>query len=217
LSRLKLFVALAVVVLLVGPQVATADITAVNLGTAAPPTTLGPYTMTPFPLDPRPLFGTVTNVPSPLGGAVGFSDTREHVRVGSGWATWSHGYTGDVYFSPSLATSLTLTLPPNTGAFDFWAEPDPFATFTITAVANDGTTLSESVSGIGGASGFGFFASAGTSITSIAISSAADFGIGEFGIAASVSGVPEPTTIALFGVGLCGLLGYAGRRRKRTA
>lgn len=64
-------------------------------GTAAPPPTLGPYSMTPFPADGQPT-GPVTAVAGPTG-PLGFDQSVDHTTVGAGWATWSHGYTGDVY------------------------------------------------------------------------------------------------------------------------
>src|SRR5262245_46265683 len=89
-----------------------ADITGVPGGTAAPPTSLGPFAVTAFPDDARPNFNLVGDVPSPLGGNVSFSTDLLHVEVGDGWQSWSHGYTGDVYYELNQATSLTLDLPP---------------------------------------------------------------------------------------------------------
>ena len=116
--------------------------------TAAAPATLGQYEMTAFGDDARPVFSLVSDVASPLGGVVGFSPELDHREVGSGWATWSHGYTGDVYYSSGL--TATLDLPDGTGAFYFFAEPNPFSPLTITAVVG-GTTFSQVVDGQGGA------------------------------------------------------------------
>jgi hypothetical protein len=154
-------------------------------GTAAPPATLGPYTMTPFGADPQPLFTDVTSVASPLGGSVGFSPALNHRQIGAGWATWSHGYTGDVYYTNG-GTSVTMTMPANTVAFYFYAEPNPFAVFNITATAQDGTTSGPiPVDGNAGATYFGFYATAPDTIASITVSSTVDFAVGEFGIAAN--------------------------------
>jgi hypothetical protein len=138
------------------------------------------------------------------------------------WATWSHGATPRVYFSGNSSTAVinnseTLTLPAGTGAFQFWAEPNILSTFTVTATANDGTTLMESINGNGGASGFGFFADPGQSILSITVSApsaALGFGLAEFAISRTI---PEPSTLALFGVGMASVLGYVARRRKKEA
>ena len=79
-------------------------------GAGPPPVTLGPYTMIPVQPDERPLGDIVTGVPSPSG-PIGFSPALEHLRVAQGWATWSHGYSGDVYMTDP-ALSVTVTLPP---------------------------------------------------------------------------------------------------------
>ena len=152
-------------------------------GTGAPPATLGPYPMTPFGLDSQP-FGFVTGVTGPSGD-VAFSPALDHVRIGQGWATWSHGYAGDVY--PTFGgLSATLALPSGTSAFYFYAEPNPFAVFNITAVAQDGTSSGPiAVDGFAGAQYFGFYSTGSEHIASINISSNVDFAIGEFGIGAT--------------------------------
>jgi len=198
---------------------AGAVITAVDLGTGAPPTTLGGYTMTPFGPDPTPEGSTVTSVASPLGGAVTFSIGLSHWVIGSGWATWSHGYSGDVY-STDGALSVTLTLPANTAAFYLYAEPNPFAIHTITVTANDGTFLSLPVNGNAGARGYGFYLSGPGSLTTLTVSSpTTDFAIGEFGIA-KLSGTPTLPegwvgSAGLWVLGLT-LASLAGLRRREA-
>jgi hypothetical protein len=175
--------------------------------TAAPPTTLGQYTMTAFGDDVRPIFTSVSDVTSPLGGVVEFSTPLEHREVPSGgWQTWSHGYTGDVYWTVG-GLSVTLDLPAGTGAFYFYAEPNPQAPFSITAVV-DGQIQTQVVNGLGGATIFAVYTDDFAEIDSISISSSRDFAIGEFGVAA----VPEPSTLLLMGAGL-----LATRLRRRKA
>jgi hypothetical protein len=154
-------------------------------GTGAPPSTLGPYTMTAFGPDSQATGVNVTGVTSPLGGTLAFSPALYHVLATSaGWATWSNGYTGDVYTpGPYSGTSATLTLPSGTAAFYFYAEPNPFLTYTITATEGSGTTSGPvSVYGEAGAKYYGFYATGGSTIATISITTSIGFAIGEFGI-----------------------------------
>src|SRR5690606_523643 len=71
-----------------------------QFGSGAPRTAYCAPRMTSFPVDARALFTGVTTVPSPLGGDVGYSSPCNIRQIGiGGWATWSHGYTGSVYYS----------------------------------------------------------------------------------------------------------------------
>ena len=157
-------------------------------GTAAPPSTLGPYTMTPFGLDPQGLNVSVSGVPDPAG-AIAFAPALNHLRVGQGWATWSNGYTGDVYSNPG--TQTTITLPPGTKAFYFYAEPNQFQLLSVEAVAQDGTTSGPiNVQGDSGAQYFGFYGTGDATLASITVTTAdpTGFAVGEFGIDGVVIG-----------------------------
>lgn len=164
-------------------QAAGSGITFVGTpGTSAPPSGLGPYVTQPFGTDPQPGFTPVSSVAGPTG-TVTFSPSLLHTKVGLAWATWSNGYTGDVYTTG--ATSIALGLPAGTFAFYLYAEPQQFATLNITATTQDGTTSGAvPVNGQGGARYFGFY-STGSPLTSITVSTAdpTGFAIGEFGIA----------------------------------
>jgi arylsulfatase A-like enzyme len=161
-------------------------------GASAPPPTLGPYAMTPFPDDPRPDDADVLDVPNGPTGALLFSHAMRHSSIGDGWADWSHGYAGDVYTTVSQpqpeSDSVTMSLPADTSALYFYAEPNNFGVFTIEARAQDGTT-SGPVPVEGGASDaryFGFYATDADVIASVTVdaaSSASGFAVGEFGIA----------------------------------
>lgn len=186
---------------------AQAQISVADLGTGAPPATLGGFNMLAFGDDTRPVINDVNDITVADGapfGTLGFGAPVSHREIGAGWGTWSHGYTGDVYYTNG-ATSLVLNLPADTGAFYLYAEPNPFGVFNITATANDGTTLTLGVEGNAGANGYGFW-STGGALTSITVSSDIDFAVGEFGIAR----VPTPGAFALLGLG-----GLVATRRRR--
>jgi hypothetical protein len=168
-------------------------------GTAAPPATLGTYTLHSFPTDGTPPGTAESAVLGPTG-TIMFDGDLTHDSVGHGWATWSNGYTGDVYEAKNKlsATSfeVTISLPPNTGAFYLYAEPNEFEDLTMSATSDDGTTSgNRAVFGNSGAQYFGFYVPCGHSLSSIEVQ---DMGgdsamaIGEFGIASGCS--PAPTS-----------------------
>jgi hypothetical protein len=157
-------------------------------GTDTPPTTLGSYAMTPFATDATTPGSTVSAIEGPTGN-VSLSPATTVEDVANGWATWSNGYDGAVYWMDTPDTtgtsySLTMTFPANTKATYFYAEPDEFATYDLSATANNGSTSgSETVYGESGAQYFGFYAAKGYSIKTITVSCSDDFAVGEFGIA----------------------------------
>lgn len=202
-----------------------------DLGTAAPPASLSSYTMQPFGTAPQAAIGDLTPVVAipgnPLAGALTLSAAMNKQTVpAGGWNTWSHGFTGPVFvLIPGL--TVTLTLPPNTGAFYLYVEPNNIAFFNVQATTDSGTTSGPvAVSGLAGARGFGFYTTAGEAITSINVTvpvGADGFAIGEFGIAsnqvaANVSGIPTLSEWAMFVMSL--LIALSGalhmRKTKRT-
>ncbi len=156
-------------------------------GTGAPPSTLGTCAMSPFADDTRPNGQTVSDVAAPGGGLITFSAPLTHVSIGNGWATWSHGHTGpaaDVYYLDSGGT-MTMTLPANTYAFSFYAEPNNFGDFDMTATESGGATSGPvSVTGNAGATYFGFYTTSDeaplTSVTVTIDGSGGSFAVGEF-------------------------------------
>ncbi len=158
-------------------------------GTGAPPATLGQFFMTGYGLDvrlPRP--GLVANVPSPNGaGPLWFSYPVSHVRVPTTWASWSNGYTGDVYWNNG-GGDLNLQIPSATRAFYLYVEPDLFTppeTVTVTCSGAQGFAQATvtTVSGTGGAQYFGCYTPDGT-LSNILVHdpTSGDFAVGEFGL-----------------------------------
>ncbi len=182
----RISLALSALALAAASFTANADILFQNLGTSAPPASIGGHAVTPFDQAAQAAIANGTYVSSipggPNGSSVGISPTAGKRSIGSGWATWSHGYTGAVY-TDYESTQVTLTLPAGTEAFYVYVEPDPFDIFAITATSNSGATSGGiMVNGSAGANGYAFYSTAGESITSITISSSVDFAFGEFGI-----------------------------------
>ena len=159
-----------------------------SVGTGAPPDKLGGHAMTAFVLDSRVTGIEVSSVPDPSG-TILLSPSLWHYRVGAGWATWSHGYTGDIYYVPQAAPgvdpTVELTLPQDTKAFAFYAEPNTFASFTVEAISSDGTSSEPvSIQGNSGARYFGFYGTNGRTVSSIVVTASdpRGFAIGEFQI-----------------------------------
>jgi len=157
-------------------------------GTGAPPQIFKNHIMFPFAPDANPIGVNVSSLESPTRcfGTLNFSTPLNHLTVPGSWATWSHGYTSDVYYSNG-ASSTTIQLPPATRAFYFYTESNSFSTFTVNAVANDGTTTGPlSISGNSGAKFIGFYTTGSQcllkSITVTYPPAAGGFAIGEFGI-----------------------------------
>jgi hypothetical protein len=176
-------------------------------GTAAPPATLQYYQMTPFgDVDVRPTSpgcaADTTTVPLPPittghplsrpTGDIVFNQAATHGDVATAcWATWSHGYTLDVYatYNSLNPNSLTMTMPAKVGALYLYAEPNIFGVFLITATGRDGNghqvTTTIAVDGFAGARYIGFYNTTFGAVTSITVSAepaAGGFAIGEFGV-----------------------------------
>ena len=205
---------------LVSTGTALSSILVQNLGIVAPPSALGPYTMVSYPDDTRLLGQQVTDVPSPLGYAdLQLNKALYHYKIGYGWATWSHGYTGDVYalFDYANGSDLQITLPPNCLAFYLYVAPNLYQAFDF-EVKSQASLIStqillSGVQGNAGANGVGFWTDdPSDQLLTITVrevlGQAQGFAVGEFGI-----NVPEPEIYAL--VAGLGLVAFGAYRRIR--
>ncbi len=174
--------------------------------TNAPASTLGPYKVSAFAEDMRPTYLQYTFVESPFKGNVLFSIPLEHHKISEGWMTWSHDYSGDIYWTSENDYSVTLEMPDNTTSFYFYAQPKMAIVNTIRVSAYDGIDcverISQEVFGNSGACYFGFYGTEGSVIDIIQIDSNAPYAIGEFGI----SMIPVPEAFVLCNIGLCALM-----------
>ena len=165
---------------------------------------------------------SVGQVSSPLG-ILTFSPQVQKDYIGKQhlWATWSNGYTGEVYDNLG-AVSTTITLPPDSSAFDLYVEPNFYGQdYDIAVTAKDGTvaTLMQPVNASGGAKYFGFYATDEDAISSITVidkSGIADngFAVGQLRLATELrKTAPEPTSIlGLLAIGV----GTGCLRRKQN-
>jgi len=180
----------AVALLAACASTATAGLTVKDLETAAPPAFFigRPMTYQDNP-DPRGEFAQVTDIL--FGGVprVFFDIPLDSRIVGSSWGTWSHGYTDSVYWTQG-ATSLNMTFAAGVTTCVFYAEPNPFDTFDITATSIDGDgdvfTLTLSVTGDSGAKGWAIAADNGETLVSVNVTSTVDFAVGEFGVSSAL-------------------------------
>jgi hypothetical protein len=129
-----------------------------------------------------------------------FVQSLQVESIGSGWATWCCGYSGNVLESYGTGSYQTenWAITPVSG-FGMFIEPDPFGTFDITLTLSSGGTLTE---GVAGAAGAQFFGWAGSGVTSLTISSTTDFAEGDFFSSSSLSPTPEPGTAVLWLTGI---------------
>ena len=200
-ARPPLGVLLLVLAAALSPNGAGASVVFVNLGTAAPPSTVGTFAVAPFDLTPQAAIPDMTNtsvIPgSPIAPDTVTSFPVQKRTVGDGWTSWSHGYTGPVFYTVPIVPPLVLSVAP-AKAFYVYVEPaalgQPFAVTVVTnAGGSSGPVL---VDASGGATGFAFYTTAGESITAVTIDAdpnAEGFAFAELGLGNSGVSTPSPT------------------------
>lgn len=162
---------------------AGADIIGSQLGTGAPPTAVAGVPINPFPFR-ADIFAETMNVLDEFEREYRFNSSHSVRQVGFGWATWSHGYTGNVYYTNG-ATSIRITYPRGIKTAYLYVQPNPFGMWPFTIKASDGNqTITElgEVEGSAGASGWLFTTTLDSDIIFVEISSDVDFAVGEFGV-----------------------------------
>lgn len=188
-------------------------------GTAAPPATLGGYVMQAFPTELRPEFTMVSDAAAPDGGTLSFDSPVELDHIGgSGWSTWSNGYTGSVY--QTYGNRLSLAFPAGTQAFYLYIQPmlKDFFEFTVDA---QGISTPLLISGNAGARYLGIYTDDPSfSLTGLTIdqigNSADGFAVGEFGVDGDINAIPEPGNLLGLGCVVASGLMVRNRRRRST-
>ena len=197
---------LSTLALAVASFTANADILFQNLGTSAPPATVGTHAMTPFAIEPQAAIAessSVTILPgNPFGGNLTIDPSTMKYTLGYSWGTdaWPGNYFGPTFFTGWSVSTRTLTLPPNTKAFYFYLQNnyDGNPADTITVTSNSGVTSGPILVQTGffqpnvGANGFAFHSTADENITSITIQTdnPTGFTIANFGISTGAPATP---------------------------
>lgn len=194
-------------------------------GTSAPPGTLGGYPMFAFPTNAGADKSMVSTVPFWNGGTMNLTTTPAELdHIGSSWATWSHGYSGAVYWTDGMVSDhQTLQLPANIQAFYMYIQPNYLLDSFEFMITSGGESTSMIVNGNGGAKYVGLYSDDITqSLGSLTIfdmsqGNSEGFAIGEFAsnVPPPISGIPEPGSMVALGCVLA--TGLVLRSRGRVA
>lgn len=195
-------------------------------GTAAPPPTLGGYPMYAFPTDGRPDSSMVSTVPFWNGDTMDFATTPAELNdVGTSWATWSHGYSGAVYWTDSMAASQQmLVFPANIKAFYMYVQPNYLSDSFQFSFTSGGESTNLTIDGNGGAKYVGLYTDdINESLVSLTIMDLSQgnsdgFAIGEFAsnVPEPINGIPEPGSIVALGCVLASGLMLRSRATPRA-
>jgi hypothetical protein len=152
-----------------------------------------------------------SRIQTPLARFLFFDTPLTGGQVPSSWPSWSGGSTPRVLFTDTGAsiTAIFSDAGPEY-AFGFEVQPE-VGVQQMTLRADDGTSLTQSVSSEGGAAFFGF---SDTLVREWTLSCATCVGSG-FAVGRFVEGAPNPGALALFILGLVGLAGTQAFRTRR--
>jgi hypothetical protein len=171
-------------------------------GNGAAPATLGGWALVASPQDDRANFELVDNAPATVDTSFTFDSFVSLRTIGAGWisAPWAGGaYRGRVYYSNG-DSSVTFHLPSAQGAVAFYAAPDGFGTFSMEAVAQDGTssgpvTVVNPFPGPNRVGGhfFGFYGTGGDKVESVTVTYVDGLALGDFFLGDTRGAVPPHT------------------------
>jgi hypothetical protein len=126
----------------------------------------------------------------PQGQTLSFDVDLEGVQVPTTWGTWSGGNTPGALFSAD--TPLTGTFNAPIDAFGMEIQPNNLDVFTIEMQLSDGSIISQSVNGNGGARFFGWVNAGGPGITDMGVSTDDPDG---FAMGRMVQGTPRAASV----------------------
>ncbi|MCI0534733.1 MAG: hypothetical protein L0Z50_05850 [Verrucomicrobiales bacterium] len=137
-----------------------------------------------------------------------FDQNLEGRQVPTSFGTWSGSNNPRVLLTDITTTDVVGTFNAPIPAFGLEMQPDIQDEFTMSLLLSDGSTLSQTVSGLGGAKFFGWVTTGGPSVVSMTLSLAAGPGDEGFAFGRMVQKTPDAgATWPLLALALLGMVG----------